>query len=542
VYVADTGNSTIRKITPAGSVTTFAGSPESSSNVDGVGPAAGFDTPWALATDTAGNVYVADSSANRIRKITPGASVTTLAVGFNAPTGIATDSDANVYVADSQNHIVRKITSAGVISTFAGALGTPDSIDGAATATARFNGPAGIAVVGSGANPTVFVADGGNRTIRRIVAGVVSTLAGTAQAFGSADASGPAASFLIPNGLALDAAGRVYVADTGNHTIRRVTSAGAVSTFSGTAAVQGSADGIGAAASFFGPSGVATDIAGTLYVADKGNRSVRIVTSGGTVSTLSLTGGGFDPQARPQGIAVDRQGNVYVSDSGGAIFKVTPAGVVSTLAGTLGQVGSADGLGATATFNLPAGIATDPAGNLFVADSGNATIRKITTVGDVVTVSTFAGLPASTGSNDGSGSSARFAQPWGLATDDVGNVYVVDRANNNVRKVSFTGAVTTLAGHSLEVGSADGVGSAATFNQPQGIALDGAANVYVADTNNHTVRAITPGGLVSTIAGVAGRRGFAQGPVPGTLADPIGIAIGGSTIYLLMNNGVAAAQ
>jgi sugar lactone lactonase YvrE len=252
-----------------------------------------------------------------------------------------------------------------------------------------------------------------------------------------------------------------------------------------------------------------------------------------------LTGGGFDAQARPEGIALDRLGNVYVSDSGGAIFKVTPAGDISTLAGTLGQVGNADGAGATATFNSPAGIASDAAGNVYVADSGNATIRKIAPDG---VVSTLAGAAGVIGSADGTGGNANFSQPRGVATDSAGNVYVVDRANNNVRKISPTGSVTTLAGHSLEAGSANGAGAAATFNQPQGIAVDGADNVYVADTNNYTIRAITPGGVVSTIVGVPGRRGFTPGPVPATLADPIAIAIGGTTIYVLVNNSVVAAQ
>jgi sugar lactone lactonase YvrE len=455
------------------------------------------------------------------------------------PSGVGTDTVGNVYVADTENHVVRRITPAGVVSTFAGVSGVQGATDGAATAAASFTGPAGIAVIGSAGTLIVYVADTGNSTIRKIAAGAVTTLAGTAQTFGSTDAAGAAASFLFPNGLAVDGAGKIYAADTGNHTIRQITSAGVVSTLAGIAPVQGSNDAAGAAASFFGPSGVATDLAGNVYVADKGNRSVRVVTSAGGVTTFPLTGGGFDAQARPEGIALDRLGNVYVSDSGGAIFKVTPAGDISTLAGTLGQVGSADGAGATATFNSPAGIASDAAGNVYVADSGNATIRKIAPDG---VVSTLAGAAGIIGSVDGTGGNANFSQPRGVATDSAGNVYVVDRANNNVRKISPTGSVTTLAGHSLEAGSANGAGAAATFNQPQGIAVDGADNVYVADTNNYTIRAITPGGVVSTIVGVPGRRGFTPGPVPATLADPIAIAIGGTTIYVLVNNSVVAAQ
>jgi sugar lactone lactonase YvrE len=545
LYVADTGNSTIRRISITGEVSTFAGVGSEVGSVDGTGAAARFDAPRALAIDGSGNIYVADSSTNSIRRITtPGAVVTTFASGFNVPSGVATDAAGNVYVADTENHSIRIVTPAGAVSTFAG-TGVQGSADLVA-ASATFTGPAGIAVVGSGASRIVYVADTGNSTIRAIAGGQVSTLAGTAQTFGSTDASGPAASFLFPHALAVDGAGNVYAADTGNHTIRRITSAaGAASTLAGAAPVRGSSDLDGAAASFLGPSGAATDLSGNVYVADKGNRTVRIVSVAGTVSTLPLTGGGFDPQARPEGIAVDLAGNIYVSDVGGAIFKIPPALAgastrdIITLAGTLGVVGSANGSGASATFNAPAGIATDAAGNIYVADSGNATIRKITPAGDV---STLAGTAGTIGSLDGAGAAAQFAQPTGVATDSAGNVYVVDRANNNVRKITPAGVVTTLAGHSLAPGSANGAGPGATFNRPRGIAVDGAGNVYIADTNNYTIRAITPGGVVSTIAGTPGRRGFSAGAVPATLADPIAIAIGGRAIYIIVNNGVVVAQ
>ncbi len=604
LYVADTGNSRVRKIAPSGAVSTFAGMV--AGNRDGpaadcteepmVPPAAPpkplcprFTSPWSLATDAAGNVYVADIAANNIRKITPAAVVTTLASGFNVPTGVGVDAEDNVYVADSENHIIRRITQDGAVvsvSTLAGTMGMPGAADGPAVG-ARFTGPAGIAVVGSGASAVVYVADTGNNTIRKIASGTVTTLAGIAQAFGSNDSTTQAAaSFLNPNGLAVDGAGTIYAADTGNHTIRKITPAGLVRTLAGMAALQGNADGAGAThfeppppppppdppppcpavgavpepgvvhpsicygPTFFNPSGIATDLSGNVYVADKGNRSVRILSADGTVSTVPLTGGGFDPQARPEGIAVDLAGNIYVSDLGGAIFRVElplPGAAtrdITTLAGTLGVVGSADGPGATATFNAPAGIATDAAGNVYVADSGNATIRKVTPAGVVSTLAgTASTIAASTiGSLDGTGAAAQFAQPTGVATDSVGNVYVVDRANHNVRKVSPAGVVTTLAGHSLAPGSANGVGAGATFNQPRGIALDGAGNIYIADTGNYTIRAITPGGAVSTIVGTPGRRGFSSGAVPATLADPSAIAIGGRAIYLIVNNAVVVAQ
>ena len=173
LFVADTGNSAIRKITSAGAVSTLAGSPLARGSADGIGSAASFDTPWAIAIDTAGNVYGADSAANTIRKVTSAAAVTTLASGLNSPSGVATDTDGNVYVADTENHVIRRITPTGAGSTVAGTLGVQGASDGAATAGASFTGPAGIAVVGNGINPIIYVADTGNSTIRKIAAGGV---------------------------------------------------------------------------------------------------------------------------------------------------------------------------------------------------------------------------------------------------------------------------------------------------------------------------------------------------------------------------------
>jgi sugar lactone lactonase YvrE len=572
LYVADTGNSTIRKITAAGDVSTIAGNPEAIGSADGVGSAASFNTPWAIATDTAGNAYVADIADHTVRKITFSganpivATVTTLAGGagqrgsvngtgaaarFNTPSSVAVDGAGNVYVADTENHVIRAITPAGAASTFAG-TGAPGGADGAAGA-ASFTGPSGVAVSGSGASLTVHVTDGGNATIRKIAAGAVSTLAGTAQSFGSTDATGAAASFLLLNGVAIDGAGRLVVADTGNHTIRAVTPAGTVTTLAGTAPAPGNVDLSAAQARFFAPRGIAVDLNDNVYVADTQNRTVRVVTPAGDVSTRDLTGGGFDPLARPEAIAVDLAGNIYVSDSAGAIYVRLPPPAVEVLlvAGTLGQAGFADGPGTSATFNAPTGIATAAGNVVYVADSGNATIRKIdvvfkfeagapTTVS--ATVSTFAGAAGQIGSVDATGTAARFAQPWGIATDVLGSVYVADRVNNNIRKITQAGEVSTVAGNHLESGSADGTAAAATFNQPRGVALDVVGNLFIADTGNFTVRKITPRGAVSTVVGTPGQRGFTPGALPATLADPVAIAVGRDTIFVLVNNAVVAAR
>jgi len=616
VYVADSLNHTLRKITPAGVVTTLAGTAGVTGSTDATGAAARFNRPVGVATDSTGNVYVAEFSNHTIRKITPEGAVTTLAgtagvpgstdatgaaARFLGPFGVATDSAGNVYVADFGNHAIRKITPTGAVTTLAGTAGATGSTD-ATGAAARFNGPASVATDGSG---NVYVAEFSNRTVRKITpAGVVTTLAGTAGLTGSTDATGAAARFNFPQGVATDSAGNVYVADSGNSTLRKITSAGLVTTLAGTAGVLGSTDAAGAAASFRGPTGVATDSAGNVYVADSSNNTLRKITPAGLVTTFAGTAGAFGSTdatgaaARfngPAGAAADSAGNVYVADQQNhTLRKITPAGVVTTLAGTAGVTGSTDATGAAARFNSPLGVATDDAGNVYVADFGNHTIRKITPAGAVTTLAGTAGV---TGSTDATGAAARFSSPLGVATDSAGNVYVGDTNNNTVRKITPAGVVTTLAGTAGVTGSTDATGAAASFFAPLGVATDSAGNVYVADLGNHTLRKITPAGVVttlagtagafgstdatgaaarfdgpfgvatdsagnvyvadsgnstlrkitpagavSTLAGVAGQTGFAPGALPGLLGNPSGVAVSGTSLYITIYNGVAVVQ
>ena len=220
----------------------------------------------------------------------------------------------------------------------------------------------------------------------------------------------------------------------------------------------------------------------------------------------------------PRGVATDAFGNVYVADtSNHTIRKITPAGVVTTLAGTgsvkgsidaASFIGSADGTGAAARFNSPFGVATDASGNVYVADYANNTIRKITPAG---VVTTLAGTVGSSRSADGTGSEARFGDPTGVTTDAGGNLYVADANNHTIRKITPAGVVTTLAGTAGTSGSADGTGAAARFSNPNGVATDAGGNLYVADANNRTIRKITPTGVVTTLAGTAGTRGSADG-------------------------------
>lgn len=536
VYVADRDNSTIRRVTPSGIVTTIAGAPGETGSTDGAAAAARFSRPEGVTVDGDGNVYVADTYNVTIRKIVPSGVVSTLAgmpgqrgisdgtgaaARFARPRAVAVDAAGNLYVADTSSHTIRKVTVAGVVTTFAGKAGESGSSDGTGAA-AHFHSPAGVAVDTSG---FVYVADGywdddrGNNTIRKITpSGTVSTLAGLAGTLGYEDGVGSAARFERPSGLAVDREGWIFVADSFNSTLRLVSPGGVVTTLAGASGREGSSDGQGAAARFSEVAGVAVDAAGNIYAADRDNHTIRKVRPDGTVTTLAGAAGqagsadGTGAEARfnlPRGVAVDAGGNVYVADrENHTIRKVTPGGVVTTLAGAAGQAGSADGTGASARFDLPNGIAVDASGSLFVVDHDNATVRRITPDG---VVTTFAGLAGSPGSADGTGAAARFDRPRGITIDGAGNLYVADYGNHAIRKITPSGAVTTVAGVSGQEGSSDGPASTAHFNLPFGVAVDGSGHLYVADTYNFTIRKISPSGDVTTFAGVPGQAGTSTG-------------------------------
>jgi secreted PhoX family phosphatase len=452
--------------------------------------------------------------------------------------GVAVDGSGNVFVADSSNNTILRFTSATAgsatswsMTTIAGTAGVAGSSDGQGT-EATFNGPTGIAVDPWG---KLYVADSGNRLLRLLTPSgtgsgatwTVSTLAGDT---GNPNGQGGNPVFAYPCGVAVDGSGNVFVADGGKSTISLLTpvaSGGAtvgsatswsMTTIAGTAGVAGSSDGQGAGATFNGPTGIAVDPWGKLYVADSGNRLLRLLTPSGTgsgatwtVSTLALTGNAPGaPFSNLQSIAADGSGHLYVADAGSnTVSLLTPStggGAVTwnvtVLAGTSGVVGNLDGPGASATFNAPFGVAVGASGNLLVADTGNSSLRLITpsqTGGTMAwTVSTVAGTAWTAGSADGPGAGAAFFNPAGLAVDASGKVYVADSANSAIRLLtpSTGGAlawdVSTLAGTAGVTGNADGPGSAATFNSPTSVAVDGSGNVFVADPGNKAIRQLSP--------------------------------------------------
>lgn len=317
---------------------------------------------------------------------------------------------------------------------------------------------------------------------------IVNTFAGSGLA-SFADGTGILAHFNSPFGLAADASGNLYVGDWQNQKIRKITSGGVVTTLAGSG-IQGYSDGPGNSSRFAGPLGMAVDRDGNVYVADTGNNRIRKITQQGVVSTLAGSGPGYADGVgtntkfyNPYGIAVDSNGNIYVADTANnRIRKITSDGTVSTLAGS--SSGYADGTGADAKFNFPYGVAVDNSGNVYVADYSNYRIRKVTAGG---IVSTLAGN-GSFGNADGTGTNAQFYNPSGITVDSNGNLFVTDYAFCSVRKITSNGVVSTLAGNGQ--GYADGSGSEAIFNFPRGIAVNGSGDIYVADTANNRIRKI----------------------------------------------------
>ena len=565
LYVADSENLLIRKITSDGSVTTVAGSGYLG-RTDGVGTGAEFEGPDGLAVDAAGNVFVADAGSGTIRKITPAGVVTTLAgfanpydgsatvdgtgagARFLVPTGIAIDAAGNLYVTDSGDLVVRKVTPAGVVTTLAGKPAGRGTTDGTGAA-ARFTQPSGIVVDRSG---SVYVADAGN--LRKIspTGDVTTVKASGLRADGglALDASGtlyfldrnsgtvsklsPAGvvsqivgALRDPRGIVVSANGTLYVTEANNNVVRVITAAGVASTFAGlpTTSSVGSTNGVGSSARFNYPEGIAVDAAGNLYVAESQNQTIRKITPLGattfSVTTLAGAAGqqgnvdGTGAAARfsyPYGVAVDATGNVYVADQGNAtIRKITPAGVVTTMAGKGSSGAAVDGTGAAARFVSPAGLAIDRAGNLYVGDG--ATVRKVTPAG---VVTTMAGRDQQNGAADGVGSAARFGSAEAIAVDGAGNIYVGDKGNGTIRKITASGVVTTLAGTAPVStdgnrvgGFADGTGPTASFQYINALAVDVAGNVLVGDAA--VLRIITPSGVVRTVAGLSNANGSADG-------------------------------
>jgi trimeric autotransporter adhesin len=512
-----------------------------------------LDVPAGLAMDHAGNIYIADSGKNVVRRLTPDGVITTIAgtgrsgnsgdgglateATLNSPSALAFDNSGNLLIADTWNHTVRMIGPDGIISRVAG---TGDDgykgNDGPALSALLYN-PSGLAVDTAG---NIYIADTGNGWIRMVSPdGTISRFAGvdtysTTRMFGQQDPTMAInATLTNPICLAFDAAGNLYFVEYGLPRVRRITPAGKISSYAGTGTAGSSGDAGLARFANLNAVGIAFDVNSNLLIADGVSNRVRIVTaSDGIIETIA--GNGL-ASYNPRGIA-QKGDDVYFSDTASnRIRKVNVrTGEVAAVAGAGTASFSGDsGLAVYATFNAPRGLVFDKSGNLYVADAGNHRVRRIGTDGYIATV---AGDGSAETDGTGAATAASLHEPVGVAVDDSGNLYISERLGHVIRKVGTDGYISTVAGTGTAgaPSSASGVATSQKLNQPQGI-LWTSNGLLIADSGNNLIRRLFADGNITTIAGTrtATYTGDGGPATSATLHTPTAVATdGGGNVYV----------
>lgn len=608
LYLSDTDNHRIRKVSTGGIITTLAGTGIAGFSGDGgLAASAQFNLPYGLACDLTGNLYVADLGNNRVRRIAPDGTVSTIAGGGPAatvnegdlainsqlltPRNVATDAAGNLYISEFSGHRVRKVTPDGRIWTAAGTGIAGFWGDGGLATNAQLAYPAGLAVDRNG---NLYIADSGNQRIRRILGGnIMSTVLGGA----------PSTTLFTPTAVTVDASSTIYTADSSG-IVRSYSPSGIWSAVAGSGAPGFAGDGGPApAAQLTAPRDLAVDLSNNLYIADgvrvreiNGSDVIRTIAGDGYLHAVGDGGPATSAQlSQPSAVALDYSGNLFIADTGtNRIRQVTPSGIITTLAGNgLAAFKGDQGPSTAAELNGPGGVALDGSGNLVFADTLNQRIRKISggaifTIlgtgtagagpentaplqtplrspagvcfdfsanqyvvdtlnnrvllappGALVTTDAGNGAAGSLG-DGGSAPTAQLHQPTACVLDAMGNLFIADTQNHRVRKVSLSGVITTVAGTGASGSAGDeGPASNALLNAPRGVAVDGNGDTFIADTGNHRIRMVTPDGIIHAIAGT-GAAGFAGDGAAGLSAQinsPAGMVVDGSGDIYFADSG-----
>lgn len=565
LFIADTANNRVRKVNPiTGIMTTVAGSGAFGFEGDqGPAAAAALAFPQGVVADAAGNVFIADWANSRIRRVDAKTGVVATVAGngtsgfsgdngaalsasLNLPEGIALDAAGNLLIADTANFRIRRVDGAtGIITTVAGNGQSAYAGDGGPATSAALGRPAGVAVDRAG---NILIADSASSRIRKVDAAtrVITSVAGNGQKSYSGDNGlATVASIDSPQDVAVDAAGNMFIADTGNHRTRRVDAgSGIITTLAGYGQALFAGDsGPATGAALAAPYGVAIDASGNVIVVDTANNRIRKIDGSTRVITTVAGNGqaGFlgdngpawaAALINPSGIGLDSTGNLFVADTVNHRIrrKDVGTGVMTTVAGSnQSGLGGDNGPATAAGLVFPRAVTVDSARNLFVADTGSHRIRKVSAAGGII--STVAGNGQRGFSGDiGLATQAALSSPWAVAVDGAGNLFIADRDNHRIRKVAVaTGIITTVAGNGNNAYSGDnGPATAASIAQPQGVAVDSAGNLFIADTGNNRIRKVNlANGTITTVAG-NGQLDFygAGGPATAAaLAQPFMVAV-----------------